>query len=144
LKINQLESQFMAWGGKSGDVSASARGSGGTLSFIGSEVTITGNITGRGDIHLDGTINGDVQCQSLILGQGGHIRGNIDAEKATIAGSVEGTVGAGSLVIEKSARVSGDLAYDSLSIETGAQVDGRMGRRTGGVDVPLKLVSAAE
>ncbi len=134
----------MAWGGKAGEGAASARASGGTLSFIGSEVTISGNITGRGDIHLDGTIEGDVQCQSLILGQGGQIRGNVDADKATIAGGVEGTVSAATLVIEKTAQVSGDLAYDTLSIETGAQVDGRMGRRNAGNDIGLKLVGAGE
>jgi hypothetical protein len=71
----------MAWGSKSGDMpSTSARG--GALSFIGAEVTITGNIGGNGDIHLDGTIEGDLTCNALILGPGGRIRGNITASTA--------------------------------------------------------------
>ena len=45
----------MAWGGKSGAASgAPAKGSG-VLSFIGSEVTISGNISVKRDLHLDGT-----------------------------------------------------------------------------------------
>ena len=45
----------MAWGGKSGGP-AGASGSGGSLSFIGSEVTITGNISGKGNLHLESDI----------------------------------------------------------------------------------------
>ncbi len=132
----------MAWGSKAGEPGGNARG-GGTLSFIGGEVTISGNIAGEGDIHLDGVIEGDVRCRSLILGSGGRIRGNIETDKAVIAGSVEGTISATTLTIEKSARVKGDLSYDSISMETGAQVDGRVSHR-GSSDTGLKLVSAAD
>jgi cytoskeletal protein CcmA (bactofilin family) len=134
----------MAWGSKAGDGTMAPRSGGGaTLSFIGNEVTITGNISGNGDIHLDGAVDGDIRCRSLILGNSGRVRGNIEAEKATIAGAVEGTVGASTLTVEKSARITGDLAYESVSIETGAQVDGRVSHRHS-TETGLKLVSAGE
>jgi len=132
----------MAWGGKSGAASgAPAKGSG-ALSFIGSEVTISGNISGKGDLHLDGTVEGDIQCATLILGAGGRIKGNISAEKATLGGAVGGTVSARTVIVEKTARISGDLSYESVSIETGAQVDGRLTQRGG--EGQLKLVSSGE
>ena len=131
----------MAWGGKSGDGSGLS-GKGGALSFIGSEVTISGNISGNGDLHLDGAVEGDIHCASLILGAGGRIKGNISAEKATLAGTVGGTVSARMLVVEKSARISGDLSYESVSIETGAHVDGRLTQRGG--EGQLKLVAHSE
>lgn len=131
----------MAWGSKTeGGTTPQAKGG---MSFVGSEVTIAGNVSGQGDVHLDGTIEGDLTCNILILGPGGRIKGNIQAAKATIAGMVEGTVDARELVVEKSARVRGDLAYESVSIETGAQVDGRLTQRGGG-DHGLKLVMAGE
>ena len=69
---------------------------------------------------------------------------NIVAEKATLGGSVDGTVSAASLTVEKSARIAGDLSYDMISIENGAQVDGRMMRRNGAKDMSgLTLVSTA-
>lgn len=132
----------MAWGTKSGDGMAAPRASGGTMSFVGGEVTINGNIAGEGDIHLDGTVEGDVRCRSLILGANGRIRGNVFADKATIAGTVEGTIDSANLVIEKSARVSGDLVYENVQIDNGAQVEGRMARRGVGESSGLKLVSA--
>ncbi len=130
----------MAWGGKSGDVPA-AGGRGNALSFIGGEVVIKGNVTGRGDLHLDGSVEGDLDCATLILGASGRVKGNVGAERATIGGQVEGTINATELIIEKSARVSGDLSYQNVSIENGAQVDGRLMQRSSGGS-ELKLVAA--
>jgi cytoskeletal protein CcmA (bactofilin family) len=132
----------MAWGNKGGEAST-ASASGSALSFIGGEVVISGNVSGQGDLHLDGTVEGDVGCKSLILGVSGRIKGNIHADRATIAGTVEGIVNAGTLTVEKSARITGDLSYQALSIEPGAQVDGRLSQR-GSVAASneLKLVSA--
>jgi cytoskeletal protein CcmA (bactofilin family) len=129
----------MAWGNKAGD--APARSSGGTLSFIGAEVTITGNLDAAGDVHIDGTVQGDVTCGLIILGASGNVKGNITAERASIAGMVDGTVTAGELLVEKSARLIGDLSYDNVSIETGAKVDGRLTQRAAQTS-ELKLVTA--
>lgn len=135
----------MAWGTKSGETvsGGSSKSSSGALSFIGAEVTIHGNLSGNGDIHLDGTIEGDLTCNSLILGSGGRINGNISAERATLGGAVDGTVSASTLVVERSARISGDLSYDTVSIENGAQIDGRMSHRVSS-DASLKLISSNE
>jgi cytoskeletal protein CcmA (bactofilin family) len=105
-------------------------GANGNLSFLGADVTITGNIGGDGNLHIDGRVDGDVQCGALIVGNSGQVNGNITAEDAKIAGSVNGTVSAQTLTIEASARILGDLAYDSVSVETGAQVEGRVKRLT--------------
>lgn len=128
----------MAWGSKSGDAAPRTSGS---MSFIGSEVSITGNIGASGDIHLDGAVQGDVACGSLTVGASGQVRGNVLAQRATIAGAIEGSVVATELVIEKSARIAGDVSYESISIETGARVDGRLSQKAA-PSGELKLVSA--
>ncbi len=107
-----------------------ARASGSNLSFIGTEVTITGNIGGTGNLHIDGRVEGDVTAATIILGTAGHVRGNIVADDAQIAGTIEGTVAAKSLSIEATARIIGDLSYDSVSVANGAQVEGRVKRLT--------------
>jgi cytoskeletal protein CcmA (bactofilin family) len=132
----------MAWGAKSGEGNA-VRGGAGVLSFIGGEVIINGNVKASGDMHLDGTVEGDLACGTLMLGASGRVVGNITADRATIAGTVEGTVGAKDLVIEKTARITGDVSYSAISIETGAKVDGRLSQR-GPATGELKLVSAGE
>ena len=120
---------------------AVARSGSGTMSFLGSEVTITGNIGGQGNLHIDGRVDGDVNCASLIIGSAGQVNGNITAEDAKIAGTVTGTIAAKILTIEASARIAGDLSYDSVSVETGAQVEGRVKRLTREDAGGLKLIA---
>ena len=92
------------------DQRPAARSGSGTLSFLGAEVTVTGNISGQGNLHIDGRVDGDVSCTSLIVGNSGQVNGNITADNAKIAGSINGTVAAKVLTIEASARITGDLS----------------------------------
>ncbi len=132
------------FGSKQGEAPTQQRSrSGGSMSFIGAEVVITGNVNAAGDIHLDGTIEGDLSCTTLTQGASGNVKGNITAEKATLAGSVDGTVSARDLMLERTARISGDLSYENVSIETGAKVDGRVSHRPTADAGTLKLVEVA-
>jgi cytoskeletal protein CcmA (bactofilin family) len=106
-----------------------ARSGASRLSFIGAEVIISGNLATDAQLHVDGRIDGNVRCASLFQGAEGIIAGNIVAEEARLAGTVEGTVSAGIVVIEATARILGDVAYDTISIEAGARIEGRLGRR---------------
>lgn len=124
------------------DQRPAARSGNGTLSFLGAEVTVTGNIGGQGNLHIDGRVDGDVSCTSLIVGNSGQVNGNITADSAKIAGSINGTVAAKVLTIEASARITGDLSYDSVSVETGAQVDGRVKRLSREDTGGLKLIAS--
>lgn len=100
------------------------------LSFIGGDVVITGNIGGHGHLHIDGRVDGDVVCAALTLGSDGIVAGNVTADDATIAGTINGTIAAKALTIEATARINGDLSYDAVSIMTGAIVEGRVKRLT--------------
>jgi cytoskeletal protein CcmA (bactofilin family) len=107
---------------------------GGTFSYLGSEVTVTGDIATESELHLDGKATGDVSCGALTQGESGEVRGNIHAAEARLAGLVDGAVEAGTLTLEASARVTGDILYESLSVAAGAEVEGRFKRRRGGAD----------
>lgn len=102
---------------------------GDTFSFIGPEVVVTGDIDTAGQLHVDGKVMGDVRCGSLSQGERGSISGNITAGDAKLAGLIDGAVTAGTLLLEASARVTGDVLYQTLTVSTGAQVDGRFKRR---------------
>ena len=105
-----------------------------TYSFIGPEVVVTGDIASPGQLHIDGKVIGDVRCGTLSQGEGGGITGNIDAGEARLAGLIDGAVSAGTLLLEASARITGDVLYGTLTVATGAQVDGRFKHREGAGD----------
>lgn len=101
-----------------------------TFSVIGSDVTIIGNITATTELHVDGNIEGDITCASLVQGEGSIVKGAIEAESARLSGTVIGSISARELVVLKSARIDGDVHYDALTIEQGATVEGRFAPRT--------------
>lgn len=96
-----------------------------TFSVIGSDIKITGDIKASADLHIDGSIEGDIECASLVQGEDSHVSGAITADTARLAGRVTGSIAAKELVILRSAKIEGDVHYDALTIEQGAQVDGR-------------------
>jgi cytoskeletal protein CcmA (bactofilin family) len=99
--------------------------SNGTFSVIGADVVIRGDVEASADLHVDGTVQGDITCASLVQGESSRVEGAIEAETARLAGTVKGTISARELVILKSARIEGDVRYDALTIEHGASVEGR-------------------
>ena len=60
--------------------------------------------------------------------------------EARVAGTVNGSSDAGTLSIERSASISGDIAYDALDMAAGARVDGRLQHKA--ADASLKLVAS--
>lgn len=99
--------------------------SGATFSVIGADVTIKGDLSASADLHVDGTVEGDIACASLVQGESSRIEGAIEAQTARLAGRVKGTISVRELVILRSAVIEGDVHYDALTIEQGAQVEGR-------------------
>lgn len=97
-----------------------------SFSILGADTAIKGDITASADLHVDGKVEGDIACASLIQGESSEIVGAIKVESARLAGTVRGTIRANELIILKTAKIHGDVHYDSLTIEPGAQVDGRL------------------
>ena len=58
----------------------------GMFSVIGADVVIAGNINASAELHVEGRIEGDVDCAALIQGAESHIVGGVTAESARIAG----------------------------------------------------------
>lgn len=101
-----------------------------TFSVIGADVVITGNISAKVDLHIDGRVEGDISCASLVQGEASTILGAVVAETARISGTISGSVDARDLVITASAQVTGDVSYETITIEQGGHVDGQFRHRS--------------
>ncbi len=111
-------------------VASSGRGSASTFSIFGADIVIHGDVTAQVDLHIDGKVEGDIRCAALVQGRDSVIAGAVVADQARLGGSVSGSISAGDLIIEATARITGDVAYDSIIIEQGAQVEGKFVHRT--------------
>ena len=96
---------------------------GGTV--IGNGLKIVGNVTAEGLVEVNGQIEGDVHCPSLIVSPNAQIVGSITAERVVVNGKVEGPIQGGDVVLKPRAHVIGDISHQSLTIEKGAKFDGR-------------------
>lgn len=103
-----------------------------TFSVIGKDVTIRGDVSASADLHVDGTVVGDIACAALVQGEASRIEGAVTAERARLSGHVKGTITARELVVLKTARIEGDVVYETLTIEQGAAVEGRFAPRDAG------------
>ena len=52
-------------------------------SIIGEGLTITGNVASKGEIQVDGEIQGDIHCGSLLLGDTAQVVGDVIAEETS-------------------------------------------------------------
>lgn len=113
-----------------------------TFSVLGPDIAISGDLIAKADLHLDGKVGGDIQCAALVQGESSEIAGAVVAQNARVAGTIKGSISADVLVIMKSARIEGDVSYGALTIEEGAQVDGKFTPRT--VEPKLMLAGGME
>ena len=113
------------WGDRDGHVSSRAGFSPVSISTIGEDLTITGNVTSKGELHLNGQVHGDVHCVALVLGENAQVEGNVVAEDVMVRGRLIGSVRALNVMLQATAHVEGDLFHKSFcSIEQGTHFEG--------------------
>ena len=95
--------------------------------LIGKRAVITGDVNGKGNYKIDGTVNGEVKVKGdLVTGEKSVITGDIVAKNIIIAGTVTGDVEAsGQLTIKHTGMITGDQKCGSLIVEEGSKVTGK-------------------
>ncbi|MFZ5834437.1 MAG: bactofilin family protein [Pseudomonadota bacterium] len=96
------------------------------VSLISADLLVTGNLVSPGDLQVDGTVEGDIHCQSLTIGLTATVTGNITAADVLIRGTHNGSIEARSVTLSKSARVIGDITHETIAIEAGAVLEGHL------------------
>lgn len=99
----------------------------GGASLIAAGTTLKGDITSNGDIRIDGTLQGNMQCSAkVIIGANGSVEGDITGQQADIMGKVNGTIKVKELLqLKGGSVVSGNLYAGKLQIEPSANFNGQ-------------------
>ena len=93
-------------------------------SLISPSLRIVGNLRSQGEVQIDGTVDGDVLANTLIIAEKGTINGESVADDVVVRGRVNGRIRAGKVQLAKSAHVVGEIRYNMLSIDSDAFVEG--------------------
>jgi cytoskeletal protein CcmA (bactofilin family) len=97
-------------------------------SIIESGMTISGNVISDGEVHVKGTIKGDIHCARLLVTKTATVNGTIVAKDAEIQGRVTGTIRAMQVTLAAGAQVEADVYHASLAMEQGAFFEGKSHR----------------
>jgi cytoskeletal protein CcmA (bactofilin family) len=109
-------------------------------SIISRDMVVNGNLDTPGEVHVEGTIRGDVRCARLIIGASGSVEGHVFANIVRIHGSVRGEINAEEVFLLNGSSVSGDVVQNMLEIAPGAIFEGAV-RRRGAVATPRMLAA---
>src|ERR1700750_3296209 len=110
----------------------SEKGSEGAL-FIGAGGTLKGDVEVPGAASVDGKFEGTLKAKTLIVGQTGHVSGQISCETAEIRGMVEDHLTVKSrLVLRSTGSLAGTIAYSKIMVEEGGSITGTIEMMAGG------------
>ena len=96
------------------------------INIIGKGIVIRGNLTGGGNLVIEGRVEGQISLKNhLTIESTGRVQADIRAEELTINGDASGNIDASSRVaINASAKVAGDIKAPRVVIEDGAVFNG--------------------
>ena len=93
--------------------------------MIGQGVTITGTIKAENEVVIQGTIDGDIDCNHVTISKGGLVKGKIKTENMNVEGKIEGEFDIHSILhIKKEGKVSGKISYGNIQIDEGGKLLG--------------------
>ena len=59
-------------------------------SLISADITVEGNVSGDGELQIDGVVRGEVRVGKLTIGDTGHVEGSVIADAVEVRGRVIG------------------------------------------------------
>ena len=114
-------------------------------SLIANDLVLEGNVSGGGELQVDGKIKGDVRAERVTIGDSGHVEGGVYAEAVEVRGRVTGSISAKQVRLYGACHVDGDITHEQLAMETGAFFQGRslrLQRPTAPQPAPLRPADA--
>ena len=94
-------------------------------SLLGPDLVFEGQISGEGELHVEGGVRGDIHVARLVVGENAQIEGTIRGGQVEVRGRVVGNIEAKAVKLYESAHVEGDIVHEQLSIDVGAFFQGR-------------------
>ena len=95
-------------------------------SVISSDTVIKGKIDFKGELLIEGKASGDILGDNLTLGPSAKVDGKIIVKAITIQGNFTGFIRSDSVRLDAGSTVVGDIEHSEISIETGANFNGKV------------------
>ena len=94
---------------------------------IGPTITIKGEIIGKEDLEIQGTLEGTIKMKKhrVTVGEKGRIKADVHAKSIHVAGDVEGNLfGDDEVVLRESGKLLGNITAARVTLEDGSKFKG--------------------
>ena len=95
-------------------------------SVISSDTVIKGKIDFKGELLIEGKASGDILGDNVTLGPSAKVDGKIIVKAITIQGNFTGFIRSDLVRLDAGSTVVGDIEHSEISIETGANFNGKV------------------
>lgn len=111
---------------RSSATSPTTPGSG--YSLLDAQLLLSGDLETAGSLRIDGKLEGNVRrADTVVLGVGATMVGDVHAREVVIGGSITGNVHATERVeLQATAIVTGDILTQTILVQEGGVVNGRV------------------
>ena len=93
-------------------------------SILANCFSLKGSITCKGELQIDGRINGNINGEKVILGPESSMDGTLNADEIVISGKFKGKIKGKSIRLDSGAIVDAEITYEILAIEDGSSING--------------------
>ena len=95
-------------------------------SVVSSDTIIKGKIDFKGELLIEGKVSGDILGDNLTLGPSAKVDGKIIVKAITVQGNFTGFIRSDTVKLDSGSTVKGDIEHSEISIETGANFNGKV------------------
>jgi cytoskeletal protein CcmA (bactofilin family) len=98
---------------------------------IGKGTKITGQISDCAKLEIQGTVEGTIVADALVVREGGVVKGDVRASHAEIHGLFEGQLAVRDVLdVRGTGHVQGELSYGQLAVAMGGYISGNISSET--------------
>ncbi len=114
-------------------------------SLIGRQTVVQGDLRFQGGLHVDGTVRGNIYAEedeqaTLSLSEHAEVEGEVSVPFISIDGTIKGDVHSSEHIeLSAHARVIGNVHYNLIEMALGAQVNGKLLRRSSDMETEAMM-----
>lgn len=98
--------------------------------IIGAGCKLTGDMHTDHTVQIHGQIVGNISAETVVIGRGGHVQGEVCANNLFLHGTLEGPATVNTANVFSNAQMTGTLSYRTLNITSNTGLECKLAKRT--------------
>ena len=97
--------------------------------IIGAGCNLKGDINTDHTVQIHGTVKGNITAETIVIGRGGSVHGDIKAQTVFLHGTLDGNAVVNVANVFANAEMTGTLSYKTLNITCNTGLECKLSKR---------------